>query len=207
MAVDGTAIRRGGRDPHSVCVYCGSSDGVPQRYLDLAAETGTAIAARGWTLVSGGGRRSMMGAVALAARAGGARTVGVIPRSMVEREWADHDSDELLVTETMRERKALMEAHADAFLALPGGIGTCEELFEVWTAGSLELHGKPVVVLDPDGHWSGLLDWVSGLVEGGFASRAPLERIVVARTVDEALEACGPAAAAVDRASVSRSQA
>lgn len=207
MAVDGTAIQRGGRDPHSVCVYCGSSDGVPQRYLDLAAETGTAIAARGWTLVSGGGRRSMMGAVALAAREGGARTVGVIPRSMVEREWADHDSDELLVTETMRERKALMEAHADAFLALPGGIGTCEELFEVWSAGALELHGKPVVVLDPDGHWSGLLDWVSGLVEGGFASRAPLERIVVARTVDEALGACGPAAAAVDGASVSRSQA
>ncbi|MCE0766178.1 TIGR00730 family Rossman fold protein [Pseudonocardia kujensis] len=207
MAVDGTAIAWGGRDPHAVCVYCGSSDGVPQRYLDLATRTGTAIAARGWTLVSGGGRRSMMGAVALAAREGGARTVGVIPRSMVEREWADHDSDELLVTETMRERKALMEAHADAFLALPGGIGTCEELFEVWTAGSLDLHGKPVVVLDPDGHWSGLLDWVSGLVEAGFAGRAPVERLVVARTVDEALDACAPAAAALDGASVSRSQA
>ncbi|MCE3554156.1 TIGR00730 family Rossman fold protein [Pseudonocardia sp. RS11V-5] len=207
MTVDGTAIGRGGRDPHAVCVYCGSSDGVPQRYLDLAAKTGTAIAARGWMLVSGGGRRSMMGAVALAARAGGARTVGVIPRSMVEREWADHDSDELLVTETMRERKALMEAHAGAFLALPGGLGTCEELFEVWTAGSLDLHGKPVVVLDPDGHWSGLLDWVSGLVESGFAGRAPVERLVVARTVDEALDACAPAPAALHGVSVSRSQA
>ncbi|MCF7551149.1 TIGR00730 family Rossman fold protein [Pseudonocardia sp. WMMC193] len=174
----------------NVCVYCGSSDGVPQRYLDLATEVGTAIAARGWGLVSGGGRKSMMGAVAVAARKGGARTVGVIPRSMVEREWADHDSDELLVTETMRERKALMEAHADAFLALPGGIGTCEELFEVWTAGSLGLHDKPVVVLDPDGHYAGLLDWVGGLVEGGFASQhSPLERLVVARTVEEALDA------------------
>ncbi|GAA4690272.1 TIGR00730 family Rossman fold protein [Pseudonocardia yuanmonensis] len=212
MTVDGAAIQHGGRDPHAVCVYCGSSDGVPQRYLDLAAETGTAVAARGWTLVSGGGRRSMMGAVAIAAREGGARTVGVIPRSMVEREWADHDSDELLVTETMRERKALMEAHADAFLALPGGIGTCEELFEVWSAGALGLHVKPVVVLDPDGHWSGLLDWVSGLAGAGFSSRAPMERIVVARTVDQALDACAPAApagpaAAVDGASVSRSQA
>ena len=176
----------------NVCVYCGSSDGVPQRYLDLAADAGAAIAARGWGLVSGGGRKSMMGAVAVAARKGGARTVGVIPRSMVEREWADHDSDELLVTETMRERKALMEAHADAFLALPGGIGTCEELFEVWTAGSLGLHEKPVVVLDPDGHYAGLLDWVTGLVEKGFASQhSPLTRITVAATVDEALDACG----------------
>jgi uncharacterized protein (TIGR00730 family) len=183
---------RAGRDPHAVCVYCGSSDGVPQRYLDLASEVGREIAARGWSLVSGGGRRSMMGAVALGAREAGARTIGVIPRSMVEREWADHDSDELLVTETMRERKALMEAHSGAFLALPGGIGTCEELFEVWTAGSLDLHAKPVVVLDPDGHWAGLLQWVEGLVAGGFASRTPLERITMAHDVASALDACAP---------------
>ena len=192
----------------AVCVYCASADGIAPHHIDLAREVGEGIAARGWELVSGGGRVSMMGAVARGARAGGARTTGVIPRSMVEREWADHASDELLVVESMRERKAQMEARADAFLALPGGLGTCEELFEVWTAGSLELHGKPVVVLDPDGHWSGLLDWVSGLVGAGFASRAPLERIVVARTVAEALDACAPApaAAAVDGASVSRSQ-
>ena len=112
----------------------------------------------------------MMGAVALAARAGGARTTGVIPRSMVAREWADHDSDELLVVDTMRERKALMEAHADAFLALPGGLGTCEELFEVWSAGVLGLHAKPVVLLDPDGHYAGLLAWVRGLGDRGFLS-------------------------------------
>jgi hypothetical protein len=193
---------RGGRDPHAVCVYCGSSDGVPQRYLDLASEVGREIGARGWSLVSGGGKRSMMGAVALGAREAGARTIGVIPRSMVEREWADHDSDELLVTETMRERKALMEAHADAFLALPGGIGTCEELFEVWSAGALDLHGKPVVILDPDGHWTGLLQWVEGLPAAGFASRAPLERITVAHDVAGALEACAPR---VDAAAVPRS--
>jgi hypothetical protein len=121
---------------------------------------------------------------------------------MVEREWADHDSDELLVTETMRERKALMEAHADAFLALPGGIGTCEELFEVWSAGALDLHGKPVVILDPDGHWTGLLRWVEGLPAAGFASRAPLERITVVHDVAGALEACAPR---VDAAAVPRS--
>ena len=85
----------------------------------------------------------MMGAVAAAARAGGARTVGVIPQSMVEREWADHASDELLVVDSMRERKAQMEARADAFLALPGGLGTCEELFEIWTSGYLRLHASP----------------------------------------------------------------
>ncbi|MCW0216162.1 MAG: TIGR00730 family Rossman fold protein [Pseudonocardia sp.] len=186
-----------GRDPHAVCVYCGSSDGVPRRYLDLAVEVGREIAARGWSLVSGGGRTSMMGAVAIGAREGGARTIGVIPQSMVEREWADHDSDELLITETMRERKALMEAHANAFLALPGGIGTCEELFEVWSAGALDLHAKPVVLLDPDGHWTGLLDWVGELAAKGFASRSPLDRLVVATDVRSALDACAPAPVAV----------
>ena len=173
-----------------VCVYCASVDGIPAHHLDLARDVGAGIAARGWELVSGGGRVSMMGAVARAARAGGARTTGVIPRSMVEREWADHDSDELLVVETMRERKALMEDRADAFLALPGGLGTCEELFEVWTSGMLGLHAKPVVLLDPDGHYAGLLDWVRSLGEDGFVRPAGLRRLVVAPDVDAALDAC-----------------
>jgi uncharacterized protein (TIGR00730 family) len=151
---------------------------------------GAGIAARGWELVSGGGRVSMMGAVARAARAGGARTTGVIPRSMVEREWADHDSDELLVVDTMRERKAQMESRADAFLTLPGGLGTCEELFEIWTSGVLGLHAKPVVLLDPDGHYAGLLDWVRGLAAQGFLRDPALTRIAVARDVDTALDAC-----------------
>jgi hypothetical protein len=173
-----------------ICVYCASVETVPAHYPALAAEVGRGIAVRGWELVSGGGRKSMMGAVAVAARAGGARTTGVIPRSMVEREWADHDSDELLVTDTMRERKALMEAHADAFLALPGGLGTCEELFEVWTAGYLGMHAKPVVLLDPDGHWTGLLEWVRGLGERGFVQPEALDRLVVATDVAAALDAC-----------------
>jgi uncharacterized protein (TIGR00730 family) len=174
----------------AVCVYCASHDGISPRLLTLAEAVGRGIAERGWTLVSGGGRRSMMGAVAKAARAGGARTVGVIPRSMVEREWADHDSDELLVTDTMRERKGLMDAHADAFITLPGGLGTCEELFETWSAGVLDLHVKPVVLLDPDGHYAGLLDWMRGLVDGGFARPAAMERLVVTGDVTAALDAC-----------------
>jgi uncharacterized protein (TIGR00730 family) len=184
------------RRAFAVCVYCGSSEAVDPRHLELAAAVGRGVAARGWTLVSGGGRVSMMGAVARAARAGGARTVGVIPRSMVDREWADHESDELLITETMRERKALMEAHADAFLALPGGIGTCEELFEAWSSGVLGLHTKPVVLLDPDDHYAPLLAWAQGLVERGFARSTALDRLVVATDVAQALTACAGSAVA-----------
>jgi uncharacterized protein (TIGR00730 family) len=176
--------------PLAICVYCGSIEGLPEPYLRLAAEVGSQIAARGWQLVSGGGRAAMMGALGAAARAGGARTTGVIPQALVDLEWADHDSDELLIVETMRERKALMEAHADAFLALPGGVGTCEELFEVWTAGYLGMHSKPVVLLDPDGHYTGLLEWVRGLGERGFVRPEAIERLVVATDVSEALDAC-----------------
>jgi uncharacterized protein (TIGR00730 family) len=174
----------------AVCVYCASASGIADRHLALAADVGSGVAARGWTLVSGGGSRSMMGAVAAAARADGARTVGVIPRSMVEREWADHASDELLVVDSMRERKAQMEARADAFLALPGGLGTCEELFEIWTSGYLRLHTKPVVLLDPDGHWAGLLAWVRDIAAKGFVDPVALRRLVVTTDVDGALDAC-----------------
>jgi uncharacterized protein (TIGR00730 family) len=180
----------GGPLTRHICVYCASADGIAARHLALARDVGAGIAARGWALVSGGGRVSMMGAVARAARAGGARTVGVIPQSMVEREWADHDSDELVVVASMRERKAEMEARADAFLALPGGLGTCEELFEIWSSGVLGLHAKPVVLLDPDGHYAGLLDWVRGLGAAGFLQDAALARIAVARDVAVALDAC-----------------
>ncbi len=175
----------------AVCVYCASVEGIAPRHLELAAEVGRRIAARGWSLVSGGGRTSMMGAVAAAARAGGAHTTGVIPQALVTLEWADHDSDELLVVDTMRERKRSMESRADAFLALPGGLGTCEELFEIWTAGYLRMHAKPVVLLDPDGHYAGLLDWAGGLVGSGFVRPEAMARLVVTTDVDAALDACG----------------
>jgi uncharacterized protein (TIGR00730 family) len=174
----------------AICVYCGSIEGLPDSYLELASEVGRQIAARGWELVSGGGRAAMMGRLGSAARAGGARTTGVIPQALVDLEWADHESDELLIVETMRDRKALMEAHADAFMALPGGVGTCEELFEVWTAGYLGMHRKPVVLLDPDGHYAGLLDWVREIGERGFVRPEAIARLVVATDVAEALDAC-----------------
>ena len=165
---------REGSPGRAICVYCASADGIPAHYLDLARDVGTRVAAR----------------------AGGAHTTGVMPRSMVAREWADDGSDELLVVETMRERKAQMEARADAFLALAGGLGTCEELFEIWTSGVLGLHAKPVVVLDPDGHYDGLLDWVRGLAAQGFLRDPALARLTLARDVGTALDACARSVAA-----------
>jgi uncharacterized protein (TIGR00730 family) len=174
----------------AICVYCASSERIEARYVELAAEVGTELARRGHSLVTGGGRVSMMGAVARAARDGGAHSLGVIPAALRDLEEADTDSDELLVTGTMRERKALMEDRADAFLALPGGIGTLEELFEVWTSRTLVFHSKPVVVLDPEGFYAPLLDWLGGLVDGGFVRGRAMELLRVTKTVSEALDAC-----------------
>ena len=173
----------------AVCVYCSAGPRHPA-LLDLAHRVGAAIAQRGWTLVSGGGNVSAMGAVAAGARAEGGRTVGVIPKALVHRELADIGADELVVTDTMRQRKQVMEDRSDAFLALPGGIGTCEELFETWTAGYLGMHDKPVVLLDPDGHYDGLRAWLAGLVETGYVTQAALDRLVVAGDVESALALC-----------------
>ncbi len=162
--------------------------------LELAGLLGVAIADRGWTLVSGGGNVSAMGAIARAVRSADGHTVGVIPKALVHREVADVDADELIVTDTMRERKQVMEDRADAFIALPGGIGTLEEFFEAWTAGYLGMHDKPVVILDPIGHYDGLLTWLRGLEGSGYVSRRALDRLVVVDEVAAALDACAPPA-------------
>jgi uncharacterized protein (TIGR00730 family) len=175
----------------ALCVYCASGP-THSTLLELAAALGAAIADRGWTLVSGGGNVSAMGAVAAAARSHGGRTVGVIPKALVHRELADVDADELIVTDTMRERKQVMEDRADAFIALPGGIGTLEELFETWTAGYLGMHAKPVVMLDPGGHYDGLLTWLAGLVDTGYVAVTAMDRLPVAKDIDAALDLCAP---------------
>ena len=173
----------------AICVYCASSLRIDPSYVALATEVGTAIAERGHSLVSGGGDISMMGAVARAARAGGARTVGVIPQVLLDLEVADRDADELLVVRDMRERKGLMDDRADAFLALPGGIGTLEELLEVWVARSLGLHVKPVVVLDTDGVYDLLRAQVDLLVDRGFVRPEGVRAVTWARSVGEAMAA------------------
>jgi len=179
-----------GASGRRVCVYCASSSYDPE-LLEIAGAVGTAIARRGWTLVSGGGNVSMMGALAEAARAGGARTVGVIPEGLRVREVADTAADELVVVTTMRERKREMEERSDAFLTLPGGIGTLEEMFEAWTAASLGFHHKPVVLYDPIGFYTPLLEWVEGLAEAGLVKRNAMASLVVCHDLEDALDACG----------------
>ncbi|CAM2999785.1 TIGR00730 family Rossman fold protein [Skermania piniformis] len=174
----------------SVCVFCASGTADPDS-LALAAAFGTEIGRRGWQLVSGGGSISMMGALARSARAAGAHTVGVIPGALAELEVADTDADELIVTVTMSERKRIMAERADAFVTLPGGIGTLEELFEVWTGGYLGMHDKPVVLLDPRGHYRQLLDWLAGLQHDRFVSPAALARLSVVTDAGAALDLCG----------------
>jgi uncharacterized protein (TIGR00730 family) len=130
-----------------------------------------------------------MGAVARAARAGGAHTVGVIPRVLLDHEVADHDADELVVTEDMRGRKGRMDARSDAFLTLPGGLGTLEELLEIWVSRTLAMHAKPVVVLDPDGLFDPLRSQVDLLVARGFVRPAALPAVEWVRDVGAAFDA------------------
>src|SRR3954451_7658587 len=144
----------------AICVFCASSRTLDARWLDLATETGAELARRGHVLVSGGGCVGMMGAVADAARDAGARTVGGIPQSLVDLEVADTSADELIVTSTMAERKTLIIDKSDAFIVLPGGLGTLDEFFEVWTLATLGLHDKPIVVLDSNGFYRGLAEWL-----------------------------------------------
>ena len=182
----------------TICVFCASSSAIPSRYVELASEVGAEIARRGHSLVTGGGSVSAMGAVARAARAGGAYTVGVIPQAIMDLEIADHDADELVVVQTMRERKGEMDARSDAFISLPGGIGTLEELLEVWTARTLGMHSKPLVVCDPDDAYAPLRAQIDQIVARGFARPTIHQAIAWCRTAVEAVDLAelpGPRAA------------
>lgn len=172
----------------AVCVFCSSSTRIAASHVELAAEVGRELARRGHDLVSGGGALSSMGAVARAAREGGARTVGVIPTGLLDKEVGDRDADELVVVDDMRLRKGEMDARSDAFLVLPGGIGTLEELLEVWVARSLGMHDKPVVVLDPDGVLAPLRELVDRLADEQFVRRPALSAVHWATSVAEALD-------------------
>jgi uncharacterized protein (TIGR00730 family) len=164
----------------SLCVYCGSRVGAEPRFVEVAAAVGRWIGQQGGQLVYGGGNNGLMGVMADAALAAGARVVGVIPHSMVEREWAKRDCTELHIVQNMHERKSLMAERADAFLALPGGIGTFEEFFEAWTWKQLGFHRKPVGLLDLDGYYEPLLAFLQASVRRGFMSEWQLELLTVA---------------------------
>lgn len=156
-------------DPHfSLCVYCGSRPGSQPEFIEAARAVGEWIGRRGGQLVYGGGCNGLMGTVAQATLDAGGRVIGVIPKALVDKEWANRACTELHVVETMHERKRLMAEHADAFLALPGGIGTFEEFFEVWTWRQLGYHDKPVGLLNVAGYYDGLMQFLRSTVEQQF---------------------------------------
>jgi uncharacterized protein (TIGR00730 family) len=149
----------------SICVYCGSRPGLSPDFADVATQVGTWIGKHGGQLVYGGGKGGLMGIIAEAALKAGAHVVGVMPKALVEKEWANNDCSELHIVETMHDRKRMMAEHADAFLALPGGIGTFEELFEVWTWRQLGYHDKPIGILNVGGYYDQLLGFLNQSVE------------------------------------------
>lgn len=152
----------------SLCVFTGASLGRDPGHRALAERLGAALARRGHALVYGGGNCGLMGVVANAVLAGGGRVVGVIPRGLVQRELAHRGLTELVVTEDMHSRKARMAAQADAFLALPGGYGTLDELFEIVTWRQLGIHAKPIGLLDAGGFWAGLHGFLEHVRAAGF---------------------------------------
>lgn len=152
----------------SVCVYCGSKPGNLPAFAQSAEMVGRWIGQHGGQLVYGGGRNGLMGIVANATLAAGGRVVGVIPRALVEKEWAHTECTELHVVETMHERKQMMAQRADVFLTLPGGIGTFEEFFEVWTWRQLGYHNKPIGLLNLNGYYDPLLTFLNTVVNHEF---------------------------------------
>jgi uncharacterized protein (TIGR00730 family) len=152
----------------SVCVYCGSKPGNLTAFAESAEMVGRWIGQHGGQLVYGGGRNGLMGIVANATLTAGGRVVGVIPRALVEKEWAHSECTELHVVETMHERKQMMAQRADVFLTLPGGIGTFEEFFEVWTWRQLGYHNKPIGLLNLNGYYDPLLNFLNTVVSHEF---------------------------------------
>ncbi|MFA5851824.1 MAG: TIGR00730 family Rossman fold protein [Spirochaetales bacterium] len=172
----------------SICVFCGSSEGASPLYGRIAADLGTLIARRGITLVYGGGNVGTMGILAEAAMKIGGKVIGIIPVRLYE--MVEHmELSELLIVKDMHERKALMQEKADAFIALPGGIGTMEELFEVWAWRYIGYHSKPVGLLNAGGFYDDLLKLLSRMTSEGFLKASMLEDLCVADSANEMLDA------------------
>lgn len=172
----------------SICVYCGSRPGELPAYAAAARAVGTWIGQRGGQLVYGGGRTGLMGVVADATKAAGGRVVGVIPQALVDKELANQACDELHIVSNMHERKAMMAERSNAFLALPGGIGTFEELFEVWTWRQLGYHDKPIGLLNIEHYYSQLLGFLESTVSNGFMGAWQMDLIRSSDHIPDLLE-------------------
>ncbi|MDC7700087.1 TIGR00730 family Rossman fold protein [Vogesella indigofera] len=171
----------------SICLFCGSNKGTRAAYEQAACELGRTLAQRDIALVYGGGNVGLMGIAADAALAAGGRVIGVIPGFLREKELAHQGLSELHVTQTMHERKALMEDLSGGFVALPGGFGTYDELFEMLTWGQLSVHSKSIGLLNVDGFFDPLLAMIRHGVAEGFVAESNLQLFVVAATIDELL--------------------
>ena len=168
-----------------LCVYCASSDRIDPKYTAAATALGHELVKRGWGLVYGGGKTGLMGAVARAVKAKGGRVIGVIPEFMKARELAFDEADELVTVVTLRERKLLMEARADAFVTLPGGFGTLEEIMEILTLRQLDVVKKPCVFLNQDGFYDDLIRLFEKMLAEKFFKPSNMDLVRVAQTVPE----------------------
>lgn len=177
-----------------LCVYCASSDRLDPKYYSVAAELGREMVDRGWGLVYGGGKTGMMGSIAKSVKAAGGRVIGVIPEFMKARELAYDEADELLTVVTMRERKLLMETRADAFVCLPGGFGTLEEIMEILTLRQLDVVKKPCVILNQDGFYDPLLALFQTMLQEKFFKPSNMDLFRVARGVPEVFSRISEAA-------------
>lgn len=182
--------------PFSLCVYCGSRHGADAAFAEAARTVGRLIGQAGWQLVYGGGNVGLMGVVADATLAHGGRVVGVIPRTLMEREVGHRGLHETHVVDTMHQRKQLMAERADAFLALPGGIGTLEELYEVWTWRQLGYHDKPIGLLNVAGYYDPLLDFMSRSVRDGFLGEAQMALVTASADTEGLVRSLAAQAAA-----------
>jgi hypothetical protein len=172
---------------YRICVFCGSRNGENQEYIEVAAQLGEALVQRRWGLVYGGGSVGLMGVIARAVMQGGGHVIGVIPQSLARVEIMKDDVSELYIVETMHQRKALMAERADAFLALPGGFGTLDELFEIITWKQLAYHYKPIVLLNIAGYFDHLLEFVEHAVREGFIKADNQRLFDTSRSLDEAM--------------------
>ena len=185
-----------------LAVYCGSAPGSRPEFADATRATAAAMLKNGVDLVYGGGRLGLMGLIADSILAGGGQVFGVIPKALVNLEVAHTGVTELQTVETMHERKAQMTELADAFLALPGGIGTLDELFEAWSWNALGYHAKPFCLLNVDGFWDGMITFIDHATQSGFLSAQRRGQLLVAATPEEALEKLDEAAAAATQGMV-----
>ena len=173
----------------SICVYCGSRPGTRSEFAATAQAVGRWIGRQGGQLVYGGGRTGLMGLVAESTRAARGRGGGGVPKGLVDKELANPLCDELHVVDTMHERKAMMAHRSDAFLALPGGIGTFEELFEIWTWRQLGYHDKPIGLLNVAGYYDGMLGFLRHSVRDGFMGEWQMDLIRTGESADDLLQA------------------